>query len=105
MGRAGQIHPIPVVCAGRGYQVWDRLGAIADHAWIYAIEPRDGALVFAESGWTPTFGKTSGVPGYAGNYKFGTYYSGRNYENYLGAAKGSNAYGFCWLADKMVVPE
>jgi porin len=87
------------------YQVSDRLGAIADHGWNYAIEPGDGALVFAESGWTPTFGKTSGAPGYAGNYKFGAYYSGWNYENYLGGANGSNAYGFYWLADQMVFQE
>jgi len=87
------------------YQVSDRLGVIAYHGLNYAIEPGDGALAFAEAGWTPTFGKTTGAPGYAGNYKFGAYYSGWNYPDYLGGANGSNAFGFYWLADQMVFQE
>ncbi len=87
------------------YQLSDRIGVIAYHGLNYAIEPDDGALVFVEAGWTPTFGKTSETPGYAGHYKFGAYYSGWNYENYLGGANISNQYGFYWLADQMVFQE
>jgi porin len=87
------------------FQVSDRLGAVADHGLNYAIEPGDGALVFAEAGWTPTFAKTADAPGYAGNYKFGAYFSGWDYPDYLGSANGSNAYGFYLLADQMVFQE
>ncbi len=87
------------------YQLSDRIGVIAYHGLNYAIEPGDGALVFAEAGWTPSFGKTAEDPGYAGHYKFGAYYSGWNYENYLGGANISNLYGFYWLADQMVFQE
>jgi porin len=71
----------------------------------YAIEPGDGMLVFTEAGWTPTFAKTADAPGYAGNYKFGAYFSGWNYPDYLGGANGSNAYGFYLLADQMIFQE
>ena len=87
------------------YQLSDRIGVIAYHGLNYAIEPDDGAIAFLEAGWTPSFGKTAQTPGYAGNYKFGAYYSGWNYENYLGGANTSNLYGLYWLADQMVYQE
>jgi porin len=87
------------------YQLSDRIGVIAYHGLNYAIEPDDGAIVFAETGWTPFFGKTADAAGYPGNYKFGAFYSGWNYENYNGGANTSNLYGFYWLADQMVYQE
>lgn len=112
------------------YQVSHRLGLPAYHGFDYSIRGGDGTMIFAEAGWTPTFfkregtssksadGKASvdgkktfapvedaGSPGYAGHYKFGTYFSNWSYAPFSNGPDVANVYGFYFLADQMVFQE
>ncbi len=117
-GATVKINPSPVVYAASGiYQATDRLGLIAYHGLDFSIRPGDGILMFAETGWTPTFGaksagsahdkdgKTvaeSAAAGLPGMYKFGGYYSDFPLASATGDAVEVNTFGFYLIAQQTV---
>lgn len=114
------------------YQVSDRIGVTAYHGLDYSIRRGDGTMIFAETGWTPTFfkeeapvisskngkavsdGKSqksfapiedTSKPGYPGHYKFGAFFSNWSFAPYSDGPDVANMYGFYFLADQMVFQE
>ena len=114
------------------YQVSDRIGKPAYHGFDYSIRAGDGTMIFAETGWTPTFFKESAPPpaskdgksvasgkssesfspvedlsktGYKGHYKFGAFFSNFSFAPFSNGPAVPNMYGFYFLADQMVFQE
>lgn len=116
-GATVKINPTPIIYAETGvFQATNRLGKIAYHGLDFSMRGNDGLLMFAETGWSPTFGaqpagtthdkdgKKSVVPadaGLPGLYKFGGYFSTFPYAGFLGGAQ-QNTYGFYLLAQQTV---
>jgi len=116
-GATVKINPTPVVYAATGiYQATNRLGKVAYHGLDFSIRSNDGILMFAETGWSPTFGarpadtthdkdgKKTVVPaetGLSGTYKFGGYFSTFPYEGFLGGGQ-QNTYGFYLIGQQTV---
>jgi porin len=117
-GATLKINPSPVVYAASGiYQATDRNGLVAYHGLDFSIRPGDGILMFAETGWTPTFGaKPAGTehdkdgktvaepaqPGLSGMYKFGGYYSNFPLASDTSDAVEANTFGFYLIAQQTV---
>ena len=116
-GATVKINPSPLVYAASGiYQATNRLGKVAYHGLDFSMRQDDGILMFAETGWTPTFaatpastthdkdGKKTVVPadaGLPGMYKFGGYFSTFPYSGFLGGSE-QNTYGFYLIAQQTV---
>lgn len=116
-GATVKINPTPIVYAAAGiYQATNRLGKVAYHGLDFSIRPDDGILMFAETGWSPTFGakpadathdkdgKKTSVPaetGLSGTYKFGGYFSTFPYAGFLGGGQ-QNTYGFYLIGQQTV---
>lgn len=115
-GATVKINPTPIVYIASGiYQATNRLGKVAYHGLDFSIRPDDGVLIFAETGWSPTFGATPAgsthdkdgkktvVPaaGLPGTYKFGGYFSTFPYAGFVGGAR-QNTYGFYLLGQQTV---
>ncbi|TSA32407.1 MAG: carbohydrate porin [Verrucomicrobiaceae bacterium] len=116
-GATVKINPTPIVYAAAGiYQATNRLGKVAYHGLDFSIRSNDGILMFAETGWSPTFGarpadtthdkdgKKTVVPaetGLSGTYKFGGYFSTFPYAGFLGGSQ-QNTYGFYLIGQQTV---
>ena len=116
-GATVKINPTPIIYAETGiFQATNRLGKIAYHGLDFSMRSNDGLLMFAETGWSPTFGaepagtahdkdgKKSVVPadpGLPGLYKFGGYFSTFPYAGFLGGSQ-QNTYGFYLLGQQTV---
>ncbi len=98
------------------YQTSNRIGVPAYHGLDYSIRSGDGIMVIVETGWTPSFCKstasepqktvtTADPSGYPGNYKVGLYFSNGSYAPFSDGSNLANVYGFYLLADQMVYQE
>lgn len=117
-GATIKINPTPIVYAASGiYQATNRLGKVAYHGLDFSIRPDDGVLMFAETGWSPTFGThpadtthdkdgkktvTPADPGLPGLYKFGGYFSTFPFSAYSGGPVQQNTYGFYLIGQQTV---
>jgi len=113
-GATLKINPTPVTYAAGGvFQATNRLGKVAYHGLDFSMRADDGLLLFAETGWTPTFGarpaETDGKksvvaaePGLPGIYKFGSYLSTFPFSAYAGGPVEQNTFGFYLITQQTV---
>lgn len=117
-GASVKINPTPLLYMVTGiYQATDRLGVVAYHGMDFSIRKNDSILMFAETGWSPSFWGKPGETGYdkdgkatvgadiaglPGIYKFGGYYSNYPMSAYTGGPVQQNTYGVYLLGQQTV---